>query len=95
MRPKVGLKPTMPQNEAGRITEPLVWVPMASGAMPAATAAAEPEDEPPGVCARLFGFRVPRGCIAPSSVVTVLPRMIAPAPEPRHPVRHVPAVRRP
>ena len=47
--PNVGLKPTMPQKAAGRRTEPPVWVPMASGTMPAATAAAEPDEEPPGV----------------------------------------------
>ena len=39
-----------PQNDAGRITEPPVCVPSASGIMPAATAAAEPDDDPPGVC---------------------------------------------
>ena len=32
--PKLGLKPTTPQKAAGRITEPAVWVPMASGTMP-------------------------------------------------------------
>jgi hypothetical protein len=37
------LKPTMPQNAAGRITDPLVCVPIAAGTNPAATAAAEPE----------------------------------------------------
>jgi hypothetical protein len=40
-----------PQNEAGLITEPPVCVPRASGIMPAPTAAAEPDDEPPGVWA--------------------------------------------
>ena len=35
------------------MTEPLVCDPTASGTMPAATAAAEPEDEPPGVCSGL------------------------------------------
>ena len=49
-QPKLGLKPTTPQNEAGRKTEPLVWVPRASGTMPAATAAADPLEDPPGVC---------------------------------------------
>src|SRR5437764_8698742 len=44
-----GLIAATPQNEAGRITEPPVCVPSASGIMPAATAAAEPEDDPPGV----------------------------------------------
>ena len=31
--------------------EPPVWVPIAAGIMPAATAAAEPDQEPPGVWA--------------------------------------------
>src|SRR3954454_13607007 len=44
-----GLIEATPQNEAGRITEPPVWVPRARGIMPAATAAAEPDDDPPGV----------------------------------------------
>ena len=44
-----GLKPATPQKAAGRMTEPPVWLPKASGSMPAATAAAEPDDEPPGV----------------------------------------------
>ena len=41
-----------------RITEPAVWLPSASGTMPAPTAAAEPLDEPPGVCSALCGLRV-------------------------------------
>ena len=56
--PKVGLKPTTPQKAAGRITEPPVWVPTASGTWPAATAAADPDDEPPGVRPGRRGFRV-------------------------------------
>ena len=40
------------------MTDPLVWVPTASGTIPAATAAAEPLDEPPGVCSGLWGLRV-------------------------------------
>ena len=39
-RLNVGLYPTMPQNAAGRITEPPVCVPNASGTIPSATAAA-------------------------------------------------------
>ena len=58
IRPKLGLKPTTPQNEAGRITEPLVCVPTPSGTMKAATAAAEPLDEPPGVWPLWCGLRV-------------------------------------
>src|SRR5512138_415070 len=56
--PKLGLYPMIPQNAAGRITEPAVCVPKASGAIRSATAAAEPLDEPPGVCAGLRGLAV-------------------------------------
>ena len=48
--PKLGLYPMQPQNAAGRITDPTVWVPKASGTMKSPTAAAEPLEEPPGVC---------------------------------------------
>ena len=47
--PKLGLRPMTPLNAAGRMTEPSVCVPSASGTIPAATAAADPEDDPPGV----------------------------------------------
>src|ERR1700689_5930651 len=47
--------------------------------MPAATEAADPLDEPPGVCATFHGLRVPGGADAANSVVTVLPMMTAPA----------------
>src|ERR1700692_1701570 len=47
--------------------------------MPAATDAAEPLDEAPGVHATFYGLRVPRGSDAANSVVTVLPMMTAPA----------------
>ena len=62
MAPNVGLNPMTPQNAAGRITEPPVCVPTASGTMPAATAAAEPCDEPPGVRPGAAGFAVGPGC---------------------------------
>jgi hypothetical protein len=69
-----------PQNAAGRITEPTVWVPRASGTMKSATAAAEPLEEPPGVCAGLCGFVVfPNGDRLANSVVTVLPKSTPPA----------------
>jgi aspartyl-tRNA(Asn)/glutamyl-tRNA(Gln) amidotransferase subunit B len=38
--------------------DPPVWVPMATVIIPAATAAAEPADEPPGDYSKLFGFFV-------------------------------------
>ena len=52
---------------------------MASGTMPAPTAAAEPLDEPPGVWSRLCGFAVEAGCAYANSVVAVLPTISAPA----------------
>src|SRR5262249_10821238 len=78
-RPKLGLNPTTPQNAAGRITEPPVCVPSASGTMKSATAAAEPLDEPPGEGIGLCGLPGGPGWRLANSVVTVLPRRIAPA----------------
>ena len=49
MRPKVGFKPTVPQNADGMRTDPPVSVPIAMNAMPVATAAPEPPEEPPGM----------------------------------------------
>ena len=47
--------------------------------MKSATAAAEPDDEPPGVCAGLCGLAVGPGNMPANSAVTVLPRITAPA----------------
>ena len=77
--PKLGFMPQTPQKAAGRTTEPAVWVPSASGTPPAATVAAEPEDEPPGVRESAWGLRVALAAPQASSVVTVLPRISAPA----------------
>ena len=44
--PTLGLKPTTPLIEAGQVIEPLVSVPIAAQAKPAATAAPLPEEEP-------------------------------------------------
>src|SRR5262247_4540115 len=77
--PWVGLKPQAPQTDAGRIVEPVVWLPSASGTMPAATAAADPLEEPPGVCSGLCGLRVLPGEKYANSVVTVFPMITAPA----------------
>jgi hypothetical protein len=52
------LWPTNPQNEAGLRTEPTMSVPTMTGQIPAATAAAEPELEPPEVADRSHGLRV-------------------------------------
>ena len=46
-RPKVGLRPQMPQSEAGTRMEPLVSEPRAIGTRPPATAEPEPPEEPP------------------------------------------------
>ena len=50
-----------PQKLAGRNTEPTTWLPIATGTMPSATAAAEPLDEPPGVRLRSYGLQVGPG----------------------------------
>ena len=41
--------------------EPLVCVPIVARTCPAATAAADPDDEPPGECAPFHGLRVRDG----------------------------------
>ena len=56
-RPYVGLKPEIPHSAAGWRTEPPVSEPSASGTSPAATAAAQPLDEPPGVRSGSQGLR--------------------------------------
>src|SRR6266436_1902782 len=76
--PKLGLKPTTPLNAAGLMIEPSVCVPSASGTSPAATAAAEPDDEPPGVCFGFHGLTVGPGWRQANSVETVLPKIVAP-----------------
>src|SRR5260370_35306874 len=48
--------PVMPENDAGWRIEPPVSVAVAAGARRAATAAAEPPDEPPGTALRSHGF---------------------------------------
>ena len=57
-RAEEGFSPTSPVCEAGRRIEPPPSCPIASGAMPAATAATAPPLEPPGVSARFQGLRV-------------------------------------
>src|SRR5262249_29570213 len=56
--PYVGFTPTSPHMAAGCRMDPPVSVPMASGTSHAATAAAEPPDDPPGTLARFHGLRV-------------------------------------
>src|ERR1700681_3567649 len=75
----VGFSPAMPQYDAGRQIEPPVCEPTAPKHMPVATAAADPLDDPPGVCLRFHGFFVTGGSKLAYCVVTVLPRKMAPA----------------
>src|ERR1017187_6654898 len=76
--PKLGLKPQIPQKEAGRRTLPRVCVPNANGTMPAATAAAEPEELPPGVWPGKRGLRVSVASKEAKAVVRVLPSRTPP-----------------
>src|SRR5580704_1116491 len=84
-RPCVGRMPYSPQKLAGTRTEPPVSVPSAVSQRPAATAAAEPEDEPPGTWPGARGLTgVPSNGFSPrmpseTSSVTVLPIRVAPA----------------
>ena len=55
IRPRVGLSPTRPQQEAGIRIEPPPSEPCATGTSPAATAAAAPPDEPPAIRVRSHG----------------------------------------
>ena len=75
----------MPQKAAGWRMEPPVSVPSVPAARSAATAAAEPPEEPPGTRERSHGLRVVKYAefsvdepIANSSMLS-LPRMTAPA----------------
>src|SRR4029077_14734677 len=58
MRLRWGLRPTRPQHAAGMRVEPPPSLACAIGTMPAATAVAEPPDEPPDVRAGSQGLRV-------------------------------------
>src|SRR5262249_30223933 len=83
--PYVGFTPTVPVTAARCRIDPPVSVPIASGASYAATAAAEPPPDPPGIRCRSHGL-----CDGPyaecsvdepiaNSSMFVLPRMTTPA----------------
>ncbi len=57
-RPMVGLTPTTPHALAGEMMDPSVSVPMASGAKPADTPAADPELDPEGLRSSAYGLAV-------------------------------------
>src|SRR5262249_58353807 len=84
-RPRAGWSPKRPQHEEGMRIDPPPSLPCAIGARPAATAAAAPPLEPPGVRAVSHGLRqspfssdsvIP---IVPNSGVFVLPMIVKPA----------------
>src|SRR5246127_3998301 len=85
MRPRCGLMPTRGVQAAGIRTLPAPSEPIAAVTSPAATAAALPPEDPPGVCLRDHGLRVwpkPGPLVNghwPSSQVLVLPTITAPA----------------
>ena len=56
--PTVGLIPTQPFSDAGQTIDPSVSLPTAIETIPAPTAAPDPEDEPPALCACFHGFAV-------------------------------------
>ena len=64
--PIVGLRPTSPHSDAGMRTEPPPSDDVAMGTSPAASAAAEPPLEPPGVRSRFHGL-----CVAPKTGLNV------------------------
>src|SRR5207244_4611439 len=57
-RPYVGFKPTQPHNAAGWRIDPPVSEPSAANASPAATTAADPPLDPPGIRVVSHGFNV-------------------------------------
>src|SRR5579871_3361498 len=84
-RPRLGFSPKRPVQEAGMRIDPPPSLACAAGTMPAATATAEPPEEPPGVRSRAHGLRVGpnaegsvTGC-RPNSGVLVLPKITRPA----------------
>src|ERR1700704_2352788 len=85
MRPNCPLMAASPVRHPGMRTEPPPSVPSANGVMPAATDAAAPALDPPGVFVRFHGLRVmPVSGLSPTplqpnSLVVVLPIRIAPA----------------
>ena len=84
-RPRDGLMPKSPQHEAGMRIEPPPSLACATGARPAATAAAAPPLEPPGVRVTSHGlWQSPFSsdsviAIVPNSGVFVLPMIVKPA----------------
>src|ERR1017187_5200074 len=66
--PLLGRWPTTPQRAAGARTDPAVSVPIAAMHIPAATAAAEPDEDPPAMRLTSQGFFT-----APNALTIPLP----------------------
>src|SRR5699024_1718918 len=85
VRPRPGLRPNRPQQAAGMRMLPPPSLAPANGTTPAATSAADPPDEPPGVCPVFQGLRVaPKDSgsvmpLEPNSGVLVRPNGTSPA----------------
>ena len=84
IRPRAGLSPTRPQQAAGCGSSRRRRCRARSGRIPAATAAAAPPDEPPGVRSRSHGLRVGPNAAARSSAgsrtrAVVVPTITKPA----------------
>src|SRR6478752_4204617 len=83
--PRLVFRPTRPLQAAGMRIEPPPSLAPAAGTIPAATAAPDPPDEPPGVRVTSHGFRAgPHSTdsvmpLAPNSGVLVLPKTTSPA----------------
>src|SRR5207247_6812312 len=71
IRPKLALWPTRPVKAAGMRVDPPPSLAVQNGTIPAATAAADPPLEPPGVRIGSHGLRV--GPYASGSVVGTMP----------------------
>src|SRR5580692_11033112 len=84
-RPRDGLKPNNPQHDAGMRIEPPPSLACAAGTIPAATADADPPDEPPQVNPRFHGLSVApqrSGSVmptSPNSGVFAFPKITNPA----------------
>jgi hypothetical protein len=68
IRPCAGFDPYSPHRALGIRIEPPMSEPIASVATPAANAAAEPPDDPPGVHSKFHGLRV-----TPQRILQVTP----------------------
>ena len=76
--PAPGLMPNNPHAAAGMRTEPSPSVPCATGTSPAATAAADPPDDPPGVRRRSHGLRAIPNALSVNGKIDNSGRLVSP-----------------